>query len=153
MGRNKQKKEASPRFGHLPPQHDFFLNPHPDARFTRCPQCDAKTKLRKKLLFILIAPAQPLCLNKTCRYCPDCDLLIAHQDELDNLILKVCQAHSSLAAGSDYLVVGTVDRKHWKAGDRPVESIADIFAAVHDFKRYLSFEPPRYVWVFEGDES
>lgn len=43
-------------------------------------------------MFIHIAPNQPLLLNKTCRYCSYCDLLIAHRDELDHFI-GWCEQH------------------------------------------------------------
>jgi hypothetical protein len=35
------------QFGKQSPRHKFFLNPYKDARFTSCPKCTAKTKLRK----------------------------------------------------------------------------------------------------------
>lgn len=145
----KKRKNKSEQLGHLPPQHDFFLNPHTDARFTRCPKCEAATKLRKKPLMIFIEPMQPLTLNKTCRYCPACDLLIVHKDELDELIRKVCLQNFPNLLGHEYFVVGTVERKAWKEGYQGEVKVDDIFATLHDFKRYLEFEPPRYVWVME----
>ena len=147
MGK-KQRKKAG-QFGHLPPQHKFFLNPHADARFTCCPKCDAKTKLRKKPLLILIHPAQPVSLNKTCRYCPSCDLLILHQTELEPLLERMCQQYYPQLIGNDYLVVGTVERKDWKEGCQNITSLDDLFKTVHDFKQHLEFEPARYVWVQE----
>ncbi len=142
MGKKRSKKPK--QLGDLPPQHNFFLNPYTDARFTRCPQCDGKTKLRKKPLLIFIALKQPVSLNKTCRYCPNCDLLIAHKDELDQLIGSMCFQLFPHLIGQDYLVVGTIERKTWKEGSTPS---GEIFTALHDFKRHLEFEPARYVWV------
>ena len=144
MGKKRQKE--SKQLGHLPPQHDFFLNPHTDARFTRCPKCDASTKLRKKPLLIIIDPIQPVSLNKTCRYCPNCDLLIAHQDELDRLVQQMCLQQFPQLIGHDYFVVGTMDRQSWKEGYQGKAKVEDIFKSLHDFKRYLEFEPARYVW-------
>ncbi|MEM1254905.1 MAG: hypothetical protein AAGI69_20915 [Cyanobacteria bacterium P01_H01_bin.21] len=142
MGKKRSNKLK--QLGHLPPQHSFFLNPYTDARFTRCPQCDGKTKLRKKPLLIFITPQQPVSLNKTCRYCPYCDLLIAHKNELDQLLQKMCLQLFPHLVGQDYLVVGTIERKTWKEGKASVE---DIFKSLHDFKRHLEFEPSHYVWV------
>ncbi|RZM83087.1 hypothetical protein [Leptolyngbya iicbica] len=147
----KKKNKSSERIGHLPPQHDFFLNPHLDARFTRCPKCDGKTKLRKKPLLIVIKPAQVISLNKTCRYCADCDLLIAHKDELDELLESACRQLYPQLVGNEYCVFGTLDRKSWREGHHS-SSLEDLLDTLHDFKRYLEFEPPRYVWVFEGDD-
>src|SRR5438445_13688037 len=81
MGKKDEKN--MPRLGKQPPRYRFFLNPYQDARFSTCPQCTNKTKQRKLPLFLHIDPKQPLLLNKTCRYCPYCDLLIAHQDEFN----------------------------------------------------------------------
>jgi hypothetical protein len=32
-----------PSLGKQPPRHPFFLNPHTDARFTKCPKCEGQT--------------------------------------------------------------------------------------------------------------
>jgi len=48
------------RFGKLPPQYTFILNPYADARFTRCPGCNQKTKQRKLPLFIHVDPMDPV---------------------------------------------------------------------------------------------
>ena len=37
------------------------------ARFTRCPNCDQKTKLRKFALFIHVEPISPVAMGNTCR--------------------------------------------------------------------------------------
>ena len=142
MGKKRSKKTK--QLGELPPQHDFFLNPHTDARFTRCPKCDGTTKLRKKPLLIFIAIKQPVSINKTCRYCPSCDLLIAHKDELDPLIGTMCLQRFPELLGQDYLVIGTIERKAWKEGNTDPRA---IFKSLHDFKDHLQFEPARYMWV------
>ncbi|MGF1524130.1 MAG: hypothetical protein ACFBSF_17565 [Leptolyngbyaceae cyanobacterium] len=147
MGKKKNQKKK--QFGHLPPQHDFFLNPYEDARFTRCPKCDGKTRLRKKPLLIFIEPAQPVSLNKTCRYCPGCDLLIAHKNELDDLLQRMCSQYYPHLVNHEYFVVGTIDRKSWHEGRQTISSIDDLFKTLHDFKQHLEFEPARYVWVKE----
>ena len=141
MGKKRSKKTK--QLGKLPPQHKFFLNPHLDACFTRCPQCDAQTKLRKKPLLIFIKLQQPVSLNKTCRYCPNCDLLIAHKDELDQLLEQMCEQFFPHLIDQDDLVVGTLERKTWKEG---VASAGKIFDSLHDFKQHLEFEPARYMW-------
>jgi hypothetical protein len=33
-------------------------------------------------LIIHVDPHNPVVIHKSCRYCPPCDLLIAHQDEV-----------------------------------------------------------------------
>jgi phage terminase large subunit GpA-like protein len=142
MAKKPSQKKA--QLGHLPPQHDFFLNPYSDARFTRCPKCDRATKLRKKPLLIFIDMQQPVLLNKTCRYCPDCDLLIAHKDQLDELLAALCLQHFPDLVGKEYFVLGTMERKDWKEG---ILEASNVFESVHDFKQQLNFEPARYMWV------
>ena len=67
-------------------RHYFFQNPYEDAAFTRCPKCDGKTKIRKFPLVIHIDPRQLLILNKKCRYCIKCDLIITRKSELEALM-------------------------------------------------------------------
>jgi hypothetical protein len=91
---------------------------------------------------------QPISLNKTCRYCSDCDLLIVHQDELDQLLESACRRHYPHLVGNDYLVVGTIDRKSWQEGHQS-STFEALLSTVHDFKRDLVFEPARYVWTLD----
>ncbi len=139
-----KRSEKPQRLGKLPPQHKFFLNPYTDARFTRCPKCDRPTKLRKRPLLVLMKPAKALSINKTCRYCPNCDLLITHQDELEKLLDQVRSQYFPDFVWEDYLVVGTLERKLWKEG---TSSLEKLFGALHDFKQHMQFEPARYGWV------
>src|SRR6266516_5744360 len=85
----KTQKKKRPQLGKLPRLYRFFLNPYQDVRFTSCPQRANKTRQRKLSLFIHVSPAQPVTLNKTCRYCPNCDLLIAHQDKIEDILTKI----------------------------------------------------------------
>ncbi len=109
MGKKDEKNK--PRLGKRPPRYRFFLNPYQDARFSKCPQCENKMGQRKLPLFIHIDPKQPLLLNKTCRYCPHCDLLIAHQDELEEVISRVFSVLNPEVVGNNYLVIGSLDCK------------------------------------------
>jgi len=90
MARRARASQPCPRLGKQPPRYRFFLNPYTDVRFTTCPQCRGKTSQRKLPLVIHIDPLQLVALNKTCRYCPRCDLLIAHQ--ANRRILTDCAA-------------------------------------------------------------
>ena len=114
----KKDEKTIPRLGKQALRYRFFLNPYRDARFSKCPQCANKTGQRKLPLFIHIDPKQPLLLNKTCRYCPHCDLLIAHQNELDEIITRVITVLDPEIVGNQYLVIGTLDRADWKRIDQ-----------------------------------
>src|ERR1700730_4330882 len=97
------------RIGKQPPRHCFILNPYPWERFAFCPACDGPTEQRKFPLVIHVDPRNPVSLNKTCSYCPRCDLLIAHQDELEEQLLALFEEHNPKVIGNDYLVIGTLD--------------------------------------------
>ena len=137
----KKDKKDTPRLGKQPPRYRFFLNPYQDARFRTCPQCARKTGQRKLPLFIHIDPKQPLLLNKTCRYCPYCDLLIAHQDELEDALATVFTVLDPEIVGNKYVIVGTLDRADWKRIDQNNLPFQDTLDALHDFKDEVTFEP------------
>ena len=83
----------------------------------------------------------PLALNKTCRYCPHCDLLIAHQDELEAQLVEFFTRQKPEVIGNDYLVLGTMDRATWQRGRKEVMTVQGMVQALHDFKEVLRFEP------------
>ncbi|MEW6493871.1 MAG: hypothetical protein AB1589_15380 [Cyanobacteriota bacterium] len=135
------------RLGKKPTRHKFFLNPYQDARFTSCPKCDGKTKLRKFPLFIHVNPLQPIVLNKTCRYCPYCDLIIAHQDEIEQQLAYLFMQQQPEMIGNDYLVIGTLDKADWRRSMKKPLTFEEMRDCLYDFKKVMSFEPARYTWV------
>ena len=138
------------RLGQLPPLHDFFLNPYVDVRFTAaCPSCSGKTKQRKLPLAILIENWGMVVLNKTCRYCPSCDLLIGHQNQIEEQLSHAVN-EGAISGSDDYFVVGTLERKDWRRGMAQPLSNEEMLAALHDFKEHLEFEP---AWRWEFDQQ
>ena len=135
-----------PRLGSQSRRYEFFLNPYLDARFTRCPKCDAKCKQRKLPLAIHVNDGGMVILNKTCRYCPGCELLIAHKNEIEDFLTAFFEQQAPHVVGNGYLVVGTFDRADWRRGQqRPMDN-DEMRAALHDFKDVLSFTlTPRWV--------
>ena len=83
---------------------------------------------------------QVLSLNKTCRYCPHCDLLIAHQDDLEHFLTAYFTEHQPEVVGNDYLVLGTLDKPVWKQGARQPLTIQEMLEALHDFKEVVTFK-------------
>jgi hypothetical protein len=147
MARPSHPPSEPARLGKQPPRYRFFLNPYADARFTTCPQCSGKTRVRKLPLVIHIDPLQLIALNKTCRYCPRCDLLIAHQDEIEAFLAAFFGQNWPEIVGNDYLVVGTEDRSDWLRGMRTSLSIEEALDCLHDFLAVVSFQPaPRWGW-------
>ena len=148
-----KKPRNLPRLGNQPPAYKFFLNPYTDVRFTTsCPGCSGKTKQRKLPLAIHMDGWGMVMLNKTCRYCPQCDLLIAHKDEVESLLAQLRQQLGADGLGGDYLIVGTVERKDWRRGLTKPLTAREMIEALHDFKDHLRFEPaPR--WVYTGSRE
>lgn len=124
-------------------RYRFFLNPYDDSRFTSCPQCGAKTRQRKLPLALFIEPTHCFILNKTCRYCPGCDLLIAHRNDLEALLVAIFAERAPQAIGNEYHVIGTVDRADWREGfiAPDQETRKPLPEMLHEFKRVLTFTP------------
>jgi hypothetical protein len=137
MGKRNQKTNRL-RMGALPPRYSFVLNPHVRERFTKCPNCDASTRIRKLPLVVHVEhPGGPrlVLLNKTCRLCLLCETLIVGRAELENVIEAA--GLSATVKPLDYVVLGTIDRRTWRRGLRRDAELADIRAHMADFKKYL----------------
>ena len=134
---------ARPRFGQLPPSHSFILNSYQDVRFSTCPDCDKITRLRKFVLLIHVDDLGFTALNKSTRFCPDCDILIVHEDELETELKEHLEKINPDAVGNEYMVVGTVDRKIWQRGLKEELSIDEVLANSSDFAAELemTYEP------------
>lgn len=130
-----------PHFGRLEPRYKFVLNPYSDVRFSTCPGCGKRTKQRKLPLLIHVDPQNLITLNKTCRYCPDCDLLIAHQDEIEGLLAAIFRQRDPGALGNDYLVLGTVERAAWRKGVNDRLVLDELRDNLHDFKAVHTVQP------------
>ena len=121
-------------------RHYLFLNPYLDTAFTRCPKCEEKTKIRKYCLVIHIDPKQLLSLNKSCRYCPECDLIIVKHAELKGILTAFCEQNAPEIAGNDFFVLGTMDRKDWKKGQTEEMSQQEAIKRLFPFKDAWKFE-------------
>ena len=137
---DNRKKKTTIQIGKQPPRYRFFLNPYEDMRFTRCPQCDNKMHQRKLPLVIHVDPTYMLSLNKTCRYCPHCDLLIAHQDDLEHFLASFFSEHQPEVIGNDYLVLGTMDKQVWKHAAQQPMNMEEMLEVLHDFKEVVTFK-------------
>src|SRR6266702_905862 len=75
------------------------------------------------------------------RFCPNCDLLIAHQDEIEDILSRIFTTLEPEIVGNDYLVIGTVERATWKRTMQNQLPIQDTLDALHDFEEVVSFKP------------
>jgi hypothetical protein len=135
---------AQERIGRLPPRHSFALNPHKEWRCTRCLRCETRTRLCKFALLIGVAEYGLMVLGKTCRYCPPCDFIIAHKDELEALLAAGFSTGELEVIGNDYYVIGTVERKIWRRGMRDqITSTDELLRHAADFAKEfdLHYEP------------
>jgi uncharacterized C2H2 Zn-finger protein len=136
------RKRSVPRMGALAPRYSFFLNAHRDERFTRCPRCHARTRLRKIPLVIHVNSFGLVLLRKTCRLCLACEMLIAHESELNAEVQQV--AARSDVDGS-YVVLGTLGSGTWRAGMRQSISIEQVKHDMADLVAYMKVEiTPRH---------
>ena len=134
------KKPAPTRVGKLPPLYRFILNLHADVRFSTCPNCGGKTLTRKVPLLIHVQPHYPTTINKHCRYCPKCDVLIVHLDELEHMLTLTYEKRQPEIMGNEYLVLGTLEPSSWRKRDKELLIIDNLLDRMHDFKERLKFE-------------
>jgi hypothetical protein len=137
--------------GVLPPRYAFILNPFPRERFTRCPRCEAKTRARKIPLVFHVDGFGLMARNTTCRLCVVCDLLIAHQAEIEETIDGLGQSHAE-SAKRMYLVLGTTESRTWRRAFSGGVTIAELREHMADFKDYLKIEVEPGAW-FRPDET
>lgn len=110
---NRWKRiSTNPKQTSRPARHYFFLNPYQDCAFTKYPKCDSKTRVRKYPLVIHVEPEQILNLNKTCKYCTECDLIIVKQADIEALMTACLENERPSIIGNDYLVRGPGKRYH-----------------------------------------
>jgi hypothetical protein len=85
-----------------------------------------------------------MALGKTCRYCSRCELIMAHQDELEAQLAYSFGQIAPGVIGNEYLVVGTIETKVWQEGLKGKEQpLAEMLQHVADFKRTyeLDYQP------------
>jgi len=95
--------------------------------------------VRKVPLVVVVEPKQPVALNKTCRYCKHCDLLMARQAEVEALLVVALEKTCPHVIGHPYTVIGTLDREDWRDGSRARCPAAEIFRRTHVFEDFLHF--------------
>lgn len=126
--------------GALPPRYSFVLNPYVRKRFTKCPSCDAPTRIRKLPLVVHVehlGGPRLVLLNKTCRLCLACETLIVGRAELEGVISAVL---SATVKPPGYVVLGTIDRRTWRRGLDGHAELPVIREHMADFEQYLKVD-------------
>ena len=148
MDNNSVRKE----FGYLPPKYNFSLNPYPELRFSKCPDCQNKTGQRTLPLLIHVEPKNFIALNYTNRYCAYCDMLIGHRDEIEHHLTEVFLRINPEIIGNSYLVFGTVKKKAWRENINQPKPPNEMLQYVHDFKSYQNLRMSMAGW-FPKDQD
>ena len=129
----------------------FFLNPYDAAAFTKCPKCENNTKIRKFPLVVHIDPHQVLLLNKKCRYCVKCDLIIAKKSELESLMAACFEQSKPEIIGNNYLVMGVAERRDWLESKKGKMPQSETIERILVFKDVLNFENVRAGWYHDDE--
>ncbi|MEM6784332.1 MAG: hypothetical protein AAF624_11435 [Bacteroidota bacterium] len=93
-----------------------------------------------------------IALNYTNRYCKRCDLLIAHQAEIEHYLTEMFRASEPELIGNDYLIFATVEKRAWREGMYDTRSVHEMRAHVSDFKSYESLRMTRGGWYRDDEE-
>lgn len=128
-------------------KYKFFLNPYNDAAFTKCPQCNRNTVVRKIALLIHIDPHDLFVLNKQCKFCAVCELIIAKKSEIESMMVRKFEMVKPEIIGNDYLVIGVVDKSNWNLVKNMKMTSKDLLDSAYIFKDVLNFEIIPGGWV------
>jgi hypothetical protein len=82
-----------------------------------------------------------MALGKTCRYCARCELIMAHQDELEAQLAHSFSRLAPEVIGNKYMVLGTVEKSIWKRGLKERgNQMNEVLKQTADFKKELDLE-------------
>ncbi|MHC1742167.1 MAG: hypothetical protein AB9873_03930 [Syntrophobacteraceae bacterium] len=125
-------------------RHRFFLNPYKNKAYAKCPVCDARTRIREIVLVIRLEPGQLLLMNLPCRFCRECDLIIANKHTLGAVMAGQFRQEAPELIGVDYTVTGTIDNEDWIAGSSGALGPRDIKERMYAFRDVWNFDvsPP-----------
>jgi hypothetical protein len=140
--------------GKLPPKYKFLLSPHKYLKYSKCPHCNKITFARKFPLFIHVEDAgMPVILGKTCKYCSRCELIICHQEELDELLAKLFEKMKPEVIGNDYYVLGTLELNAWKKSLETPINMGQTVEHMSDIKEYTFLDYDPGGWRHKDDDG
>lgn len=143
----------SKNIGKLKPRYSLNLNQYADFRASKCIKCDKPTFLRKFALLIHIDDGGLITLGKTCRYCAKCELIVVHQNELEDELVYKFEVLQPEIIGNNYFIIGTVEKKFWQR--QMLENFAsfeELLKNTADIKKYLDFQYQPAGWYFDGQK-
>jgi hypothetical protein len=130
-------------------RHRFFLNPHKANAFSKCPICETSTKILKFVLVINIKPKQLFLMHLPCRYCRECDLIIARKKELESIMADRLSHEKIGGIGDAYSVMGTLDTQDWIEGSSGALGPREITDRMYAFRDVWNFDAVPAGWNLE----
>lgn len=103
---------------------------------------DVPTKQRKQLFS----------LNKSCKFCSNCQLLIVQQSEVETDLEQLTTKLGLSFNPKAYFIFGTIERKYWKQGQQQQLSPQDILALSAPFKDIWDFHIRPAGWYFDDEQ-
>jgi hypothetical protein len=91
-------------------------------------------------------------LNKKCKYCTTCDLIIAKKSEVESLMSYKFERVDPSIVGNKYFVFGTLSRSDWQQYSKTPTGSGIAIDEVYVFKDVLDFEIVRGGW-YKPDEA
>jgi hypothetical protein len=96
---------------------------------------------------------QLLSLNKTCKFCPSCELIITKKSEIESYLEEMLTRWGKTTFHAEnYLVFGTIDRSVWKAGKQNSLNPQDALKLAAPFKHVWEFKVTSPGWYFDGEK-
>jgi len=77
-------------------------------------------------------------LRKTCRMCVNCELVIAHEDEIESQLAAAVPTGAGEKPG--YLVLGSIEPRLWRRGSRSALMMDELIENMADFKAHMRLE-------------
>ena len=132
------------KFKKMKERYNFFLNPHSDCVFSKCPKCEIPTRLKKLPLTIAIKKIRMMLnLNKTCRFCRNCELLIVKKNEVEEILFKI---FGKKVSDKEYFILGTIEKSSYV--DCAMLENNAFLDKVYLFKNQWNFEPNKLRWMW-----
>lgn len=94
---------------------------------------------------------QLVSLNKSCKFCPYCELIIGQKSEIETYLSQIISNFGFQFNSDNYFVFGTMDRKDWKKSQKEPLNQGKALDVIYRFKDILDFEIQPAGWYYEGD--
>jgi len=126
------------------PKHDFYLNAYEFYKWYGCLTCEGKMKVRKYCLMIhyqesLAVAPRLFSLNKSCKYCPYCDMIVVQKSEIEEHLGAMLAQMKVKFISENYFIFGTIDKKDWLNAQKVPTMPNEMLALSYPFKKIHDF--------------